>query len=670
MKDIYERKLMGHLKEYKIRFIVVCILLILVSLINISIPFLLKVTIDDISNTDVKILSQYNDYADITTFKYKDKNYSSIANLYKKPNLFKYYIRYDGYSYLIPEFIILEDDFSVQKIDGIHILNTGSELYVIEPADEEFNLLEKTNNIRTLKIVTVFFAILVLISFVMNNIQMILMSFISNSIVRDLRDEFFSRLIRADLKSIYRLQIGDAVTRISDDIENISTFYRDVLPFALRDIFLVSGILISMFWLNTQIAMIFMTSVVLFIFVASFFRKKIMFIQENIRTRFANMISELLESINGNKVIKIFLARNYFYDNFENAVQNYRSFKRKRLTFFSIFRPMADLIQNICITLVITYSVISILDFKMEIGILVAFVTYSNLLYKPLNDLSDKYILYQTALVSYNRVNRLEIELTYLSNGKNIRSIHQKSDIEFKNVSFGYMRRLDSIKNVSFKIPSGTHAAIVGEANSGKEVFADLISRFYDADLGSICIGGEDIKNFSLENVRKNIAVISSNYYIFEASIYDNIRMYNSDLTDDEIENICRKIGIEDFILSLNSGYRYIANHGGEGLSVGQKYSIEIARAIASKPEIIIFDELSDLQDMEVEKLLIKLFDEKESDFTIIRITNNIKSIRNAQLIIVMDDSELVEIGNHRELLKNKSTYYKLYGLQYIGNQY
>ncbi|MCB0744122.1 MAG: ABC transporter ATP-binding protein, partial [Ignavibacteriae bacterium] len=338
----------------------------------------------------------------------------------------------------------------------------------------------------------------------------------------------------------------------------------------------------------------------------------------------------------------------------------------KSVFYYAIFYPVVEILSSISLALIIWYGGGSILQGSMTIGVLFAFIQYTEMFFRPIRDLSEKYNIMQTAMAASERIFDVLDDDTIIHNSRNLKTINNfKGEVEFDNVTFAYNKDEYVLKNISFKINPGETVAIVGATGAGKSSIISLLTRFYDIENGEIKVDGINIKDLDKHELRKKISVVLQDVYLFSGNIFQNIGLNSEDLSEEKLIEAAKIVGADKFIQKLPLKYNEEVKEKGSTLSVGQKQLISFARALAFNPQILILDEATSSVDTETEMLIKRAIEKLLVGRTSIVIAHRLSTIQNADKIIVMHKGEIREIGTHQNLLAQKGIYYKLYQLQY-----
>ncbi len=490
--------------------------------------------------------------------------------------------------------------------------------------------------------------------------------YLGQKTIFDLRNQLFAHTQRLALRFFDKTPIGRIVTRVTNDIESLNDLFSSGIVMVFSDVFIVLWILAFMFFMDVKLSLVTMSVLPILVYVTFLFRKKVRGSYRNVRLHLARLNSYMQEHITGMNIVQIFHKENDEIHKFLDINKEYRDANIKSNLYYSIFYPSVELLSSTATALIIWYGGGEIVRSSLSLGVLVAFVQYTEMFFRPIRDLSEKYNILQTAMASSERIFKLMDNNTFVLNpDKPVELKEVKGKIEFKDVWFAYNKDEYVLKNISLNINPGETVAIVGHTGAGKTSLINILTRFYDIQKGEIFVDGIDIKTLDKKELRKYISIVLQDVYLFSGSIKSNISMNNDLISIEKIQEAAKLVGADRFIDLLPNKYDEIVKERGSTLSVGQKQLISFARALAYDPHILILDEATSSVDTETEIIIQKAIEKLLVGRTAIVIAHRLSTIQSADKIIVMHKGEIREVGNHQELLANKGIYYRLYQLQY-----
>ncbi|PJA99081.1 MAG: antibiotic ABC transporter ATP-binding protein [Ignavibacteriales bacterium CG_4_9_14_3_um_filter_30_11] len=490
--------------------------------------------------------------------------------------------------------------------------------------------------------------------------------YLGQKIIYDLRSQLFSHVQKLALKFFDKTPIGRLVTRVTNDIESLNALFSSGIVMVFSDIFIILWIFGFMFFLDVKLSLVTL-SVLPFLFYGTFlFRRKVRESYRDVRLHLARLNSYMQEHITGMNIVQIFNKEKSELKKFSSINSDYRKSNIKSIFYYAVFFPSVELISSVAVGLIIWYGGGNVLSSTITIGVLFAFIQYTEMFFRPIRDLSEKYNIMQTAMASSERIFKLLDNKAFINNSDTPLNFDNiKGEIEFKNVWFEYKENEPVLKDINFRINPGETVAIVGATGAGKTSIINILTRFYDIKSGNIFVDGKDIKEVNKRDLRKYISIVLQDVFLFSGTISSNISMDNPNISYEKIKKAAELVGADKFIEALPNKYDEIVMERGATLSVGQKQLISFARALAYNPQILILDEATSSIDTETEELIQKAIEKLLIGRTAIVIAHRLSTIQNADKIIVLHKGEIRETGNHQELLAKKGIYYKLYQLQY-----
>ena len=493
-------------------------------------------------------------------------------------------------------------------------------------------------------------------------------NWLGQKVIKDLRVSVFKKIIKFKMSFFDKNAVGRLVTRTVNDIETIASIFSQGLFTIIADILKMITVLTVMTIISLELTLVVISIFPILIIATRIFQKTMKVAFEKVRREVANLNSFVQERISGIKIVQIFNREKVEINNFKKINIKHRDAWLRTVWINSIFFPIAEISTSICIGLLVWYGGYNNLNGEnISLGTLFLFISMSGLLFRPLRQIADRFNTLQMGMVSTERIfNILENGQQISDNGR-LKDSSFKGLIEFYNVNFSYVENQQVLNNISFKINSGESFAIVGPTGSGKTTITNLITKFYEVDTGNILIDGKDINHYTLETVRSKIGVILQDVFLFADTIFNNITLYNKDITIENVENAAKELEIHDFINSLPGGYSFNVSERGATLSAGQKQLIAFLRVLVNNPDILILDEATSSIDSYSEELLKNATNKITKDKTSIIIAHRLSTIESADKIIYMENGKILESGNHKQLLSiPNGKFKKLYEEQFV----
>ena len=490
--------------------------------------------------------------------------------------------------------------------------------------------------------------------------------YLGQKILYDLRMQIFNHIQKLALKFFDKTPIGRIVTRATNDVEALGELFSSGIVMVFSDVFIILWILVFMFAMDVPLSLVTLSVLPVLIYGTFLFRKKVRERYRDVRLHLARLNSYMQEHVTGMSVVQIFNKEKDEFKKFSSINEDFRSANIKSIFYYAIFYPSVELLSSIAVGLIIWYGGGEVIRSTLTIGVLFAFIQYTEMFFRPIRDLSEKYNIMQTAMASSERIFKLLDNQTFIKNTENPARLDTvKGSIEFKNVWFAYNSDEYVLKDMNFKINPGETVAIVGHTGAGKTSTINILTRFYDIQKGNILLDGVDISTIDKHELRKHISLVLQDVFLFSGTIESNINLNNPDISFERVKKAAEIVGADKFIMDLPDQYKEPVKERGATLSVGQKQLISFARALAYDPKILILDEATSSIDTETEILIKEAIEKLLVGRTAIVIAHRLSTIQNADKIIVLHKGEIRETGNHQQLLAKKGIYYKLYQLQY-----
>lgn len=493
-------------------------------------------------------------------------------------------------------------------------------------------------------------------------------NWLGQDIIKDIRTKLFNHMLTFRMKYFDNAPVGQLVTRSVSDIEQIARIFSQGLFMIISDLLKMIVVLGFMFYMNWRLTWIVILAMPILVYATRVFQQKMQLAFEEVRNQVANMNTFVQERVTGMKIVQLFNREDIEFEKFKEINQKHNKAWIKTILYNSIFFPIADIISSLSLGAVVIYGGFHILDGDKftTFGDLFSYTMFIGMLFNPLRQIADKFNEMQMGMIAANRVfDILDSENDVQNNGTKIAG-HFSGNIRFENVRFSYVKDQEVLKGINLDVKSGETIAIVGATGAGKSTIINLLNRFYEIDSGSIYIDNHNINDFQLESLRKQIAIVLQDVFLFADTIQNNITLNNPAISREEVIEAAKKIGVHKFIKTLPNGYDYDVKERGVMLSSGQRQLIAFLRAYVSNPSILILDEATSSIDTYSEELIQKATERITTGRTSIVIAHRLATIINADKIIVMDKGMIVEQGSHQELVAKTDGYYKnLYESQF-----
>lgn len=516
-----------------------------------------------------------------------------------------------------------------------------------------------------------FLAVLAL-SFVLEFLQTYLTQWMGQRIMYDMRVEIFTHLQKLQLRFFDKNPVGRLMTRVTTDVDALNELFAAGLVTVFGDLLTLLAIMVVILKLDWRLALVTFAVIPFIVITTSIFRRKARASYRDVRAAVARLSAFLQEHISGMSVIQLFNRERKSFERFDAINERHRKANYDSILAYAIFFPMVEILSAVAIALIIWYGGHQVLSSALTMGTLVAFIQYSQRFFRPIQDLSEKYNILQSAMASSERIFKLLDTPVTITSPERPRPLEgPRGDIEFRHVSFSYAETREPadeewvLRDVSFHVEPGKSVAIVGHTGAGKTTLISLLQRFYDVQRGRILLDGIDIRELNLAELRQNYGVVLQDVFIFSGTVESNIRLGTPWIDEQQVENAAVDVNLYDFIRELPHGFQEEVRERGNTLSVGQKQLMAFARALAHDPRVLILDEATSSVDTETELRIREALSRLMKGRTSIIIAHRLSTIQNADQIIVMHKGQIREIGNHQELLAQRGIYYRLYQLQY-----
>jgi len=683
------KKLIKYLKPYKVHVFISFLMLILIAASELAIPAITKIAVDehitsnkDLIQFDLKVEQQQfiENHTKIKFVKYSnEENYylvfsdnkinfiekNEIETLREQKRLFTKVALIKNES-LNHELL---KDIKVTILSDKFLAVSSSELFRLKDEGilnkDQLRMLQSFN-INKIKFFGIVLFSIILAQFGFYYLQIFMINYASQHAMYDLRRDVFAHVSKMPLSFFDKNPIGRLVTRVTNDVRTLDEMFSNGLIQLLQEFFVLSGIIIMMFIFNWKLALITLTVLPIVYILFSIFMKRSRLIYREVRKKVAKINSTLAESISGVKIIQLFNQNERKKSEFAAINEEYYERSMSQMKLFALFRPLINSMRRVAVAILIWYGGGMILDNVITLGVFIAFISYLDRFFEPINRLSEKFNILQAAMAGTERIfDLMENQPEDFRIENHNQNGDFKGEIEFKNLWLAYTDDDYVLKDVSFKIKQGEKVALVGHTGSGKTSIINLIAGMYPFQKGEIIIDGRDQQTFSLEEIRNNIGIVQQDVFLFSGTIKDNIILNNKDISNEEIEQVAKYVNVHNFIDSQPEKYLEPVMERGSTFSVGQRQLIAFARVLAYDPAIFVLDEATSNIDTETEILIQDALKKLMENRTSIIIAHRLSTIQHVDRIIVLHKGRIVEEGNHQELLSKEGLYYDLYRLQY-----
>lgn len=488
---------------------------------------------------------------------------------------------------------------------------------------------------------------------------------LGQNIIKDIRIKLYRHIQSLKLTFFDKTPIGRLVTRNISDIETLAEVFSTGIAGIIADVMQLLVILGFMFWMDWSLTLVSLSLLPILLFATYVFKEKVKVAFNEVRAAVSNLNSFVQEHITGMNIVQIFNSEQREFEKFKEINKEHRKANIRSVLYYATYFPVAEVIQAAGIGLIVWYGGGQMIQGNMEFGMLIAFILYLQMFFRPIRMIADRFNTLQMGIVSSNRILDLLDNQDHIQDNGTHQPEHITGSVKFREVWFAYVEDDYVLKDISFEVNAGETIALVGATGAGKSSVINLLSRFYEINKGHIYVDDTDVRAYNLQNLRSHIAVVLQDVFLFSDSIYNNITLRNPDISREKVLEAAEMVGALPFIEKLPGGLDYNVQERGATLSVGQRQLISFVRAMVYDPKIIVLDEATSSVDTETEELIQSAIQKMMHGRTSIVIAHRLSTIQNANQILVLDKGEIVERGNHEELLRKNGQYAHLHQMQY-----
>ncbi|MEE4354591.1 MAG: ABC transporter ATP-binding protein [Desulfatiglans sp.] len=679
----YDIKLLKRLAlyalAYKTRILVALVLAVVVTLLDLAAPYLSKIAIDryilaswyrvDLDGQGEKALEftrQYghlveknreNDLAVISSLDIKEIDPAQL-HMYRSLGIVTTERFYRSMEENPEVTALLETGLPFYEMRDRGILIPYS---AIDSMDREDLLKLRARDIHGVFMIGSLFLVLILLSFGISYVEYYTLEYAGQHIMQDIRLELFSRIEHQAIRFFDRHPIGRLVTRVTNDVENLNEMFKSVFVTLLKDFFLLTGILAVLLYLNWRLALVSFLILPFIFGLAFLFSKLARQAFRELRATVARINAFLQERLSGMSAIQLFATEKFQMDAFDRINHKNYLAGMKQIKVFSLFMPLMELLSSLAVALLIWYGGGRVIEEQLSLGALVAFISYIQMFFKPIRDISEKYNIMQAAMASTERIFEFIDHKEIIPEPESPKAPDDvKGELSFQGVSFSYQEGVPVLEDISFDVNPGEMIAVVGATGSGKTTLVNLVERLYDPDKGRVLLDSVDLRQWPKNRLRSHMGFCMQDVFLFSGSLSENITLGRPGIGQKEVVRAAQKVNALSFVEKLPEKLEYEIGERGSTLSGGQRQLLSFARALAADPKILILDEATSSVDPETERLIKRAISEMTAQRTTLVVAHRLSTIRNADRILVMHKGRIVEQGSHETLMSLEGVYYRL----------
>ena len=511
------------------------------------------------------------------------------------------------------------------------------------------------NMLQGLIYITIIQLVILIIDSLLRFWFMYTINWLGQTVVNDIRKKVFKKVLNQDIAYYDKTPIGTLTTRTINDIEAVNSIFGQGVISIIADVLTIIAIIVVMMITDWKLALVCLTTFPAIIFATYIFKESVNKSFQRVRNAVSNLNAFVQEHITGMYIVQAFAAEKREQEKFNEINKEHRSANIRAIFAYSVFFPVVEIIATIAIALLVWWGAVRMMDFETSPGVIIAFVMYLNLLFRPLRMLADKFNVLQMGMVAAERVFTVLDSEEHLENNGDHKPDVIKGDVSFDKVHFAYKKDVPVLKGISFDIEQGKTLAVVGHTGAGKTSIINLLNRLYEIGDGCIKVDGKDIKEYDIHALREHIGIVLQDVFLFSGTVYENIsRLRNKDISLEEVKRVTKMLGMHEHIMKLPGDYNFNVMERGNTMSQGQRQLISFARALLYNPSILILDEATSSVDSESEQLIQNAIDTMIKGRTSIVIAHRLSTIRMADDIIVMDKGKIIEQGNHDQLIEKR----------------